>query len=95
MARKKIYPFKTPFLDVKNYELDLNVLGLVPFEFVDYHKILPIDRVGNILTVGMADPDNEFALDCLETVTGLFVIPFKCDYYDINKIIHKYYLNWT
>jgi len=59
-----------PYVDLDNYALDPNVIELVPEKIARAYLALPIFKIGNALTVAMADPLNVIAVDDLRSKTG-------------------------
>jgi len=80
-----------PSLDLANYSLPKEVIRLVPREFAVQHHLVPIDKMGRALTVGMSYPLDQPALDALEKLTGLRPRPVLCSMDDIRAAIEKYY----
>ena len=50
--------YRVPTINLEEYEVDADVLKLVPKEPCERHKVLPVSRTGNSLIVAMADPTN-------------------------------------
>jgi|EndMetStandDraft_8_1072994.scaffolds.fasta_scaffold36653_3 type IV-A pilus assembly ATPase PilB len=63
------------FVDLSNMALDPSVIGLVPGSLCRKFQLIPIDRRGDRLTVGILDPTDIVALDDVASVTDLFVEP--------------------
>jgi type IV pilus assembly protein PilB len=59
-----------PYVDLDGYALDPNVIELVPEKVARAYTALPLFKIGNILTVAMADPLNLIAVDYLRSKTG-------------------------
>jgi type IV pilus assembly protein PilB len=59
-----------PSLHLAKYKFDPKVIALVPEQICRRYGIIPLSRMGNTLTVAMADPLNIFVLDDLATLTG-------------------------
>ena len=59
-----------PYVDLDSYALDPNVIELVPEKVARAYTALPLFKIGNALTVAMADPLNLIAVDDLRTKTG-------------------------
>ena len=55
--------------------LDPSVVALVPGNLCRKFQLIPIDRRGDRLTVGILDPTDIVALDDVASVTDLFVEP--------------------
>lgn len=78
-------------IDLTNYEVSQDLLGLVPREFALTHDVFPLDRLGKLLTVGMACPIDANAIAELEELTGLRVKALLCALPDIKAVIERYY----
>jgi type IV pilus assembly protein PilB len=60
-----------PALHLMKYKFDPQIIQLIPQAIAQQYKIIPLSRMGNSLTVAMADPLNVFVLDDLKALTGL------------------------
>ncbi len=58
------------FIDLNKVEIDSSIIKLIPTEVVQKYSILPVRRVGSVLTVAMLDPSNIFAIDDIKFMTG-------------------------
>ncbi|MGH7415538.1 MAG: hypothetical protein ACREKJ_15180, partial [Candidatus Rokuibacteriota bacterium] len=67
--------YAIPAITVAQVDPDPDVLKLVPEQIAKKHSVLPIKRMGNTLTLAMADPTNVFALDDVGFMTGLQIQP--------------------
>lgn len=63
------------YVDLSNIPLDPSIVGLVPSNLCRRFQLIPIDRRGDRLTVGVLDPTDIVALDDVASVTDLFVEP--------------------
>lgn len=59
-----------PTLHLSKYRFDPDIVNLIPDRMSRQYNLIPLSRIGNILTVAMSDPLNIFALDDLKTLTG-------------------------
>jgi len=80
-----------PYLPLENYEIDDGVTHLVPEHVARQYCLIPIDRIGNALTVAMADPSNTQAIEDIEMLTHCVVQSFVSTPSDIRKAIEHYY----
>ena len=80
-----------PFLPLENYDIDETVTCLVPEPVARQYCLIPIDRIGNALTVAMADPSNVQAVDDIELLTRCVVQTFVSTPSDILKAIEHCY----
>lgn len=83
--------YSFPYLPLDNYELDDGLASLIPEAVARQYCLIPVDRVGNALTVAMADPSNLQAIEDLELLTKCTVQTFVSTPSDIVKAIDKYY----
>jgi len=65
--------FDLPFVDLNTYLIDEKVLKIIPEEMARRLTLIPLFKIGNSLTVAMANPLNIHALDELrgKTKTGI------------------------
>ena len=59
-----------PILHLPKYKFDSQIINLIPEHIARQYCLIPLSRMGNNLTVSIADPLNIFALDDLKTLTG-------------------------
>ena len=82
-----------PYLPLENYEIDETVTHLIPEPVARQYCLIPIDRIGNALTVAMADPSNVQAIEDIELLTHCVVQTFVSTPSDILKAIDRTYRN--
>ncbi len=59
-----------PYVRLKKELLDRSAAELVPAGLARHHQLVPLIRVGNELSIAIADPLNDLAIDELARVTG-------------------------
>ena len=84
-----------PYLPLDNYEIDEGLTAIIPVEAARQYCLIPIDRIGNALTLAMADPTNVKAIEDIELMTKCVVQTFVSTPSDIGKAIDKYYKPMT
>lgn len=84
-----------PFLPLENYEIDEAVTRLIPEQVARQYCVIPIDRIGNAMTVAMADPSNVQAIEDIEMLTRCVVQTFVSTPSDILKAIERCYRHGT
>lgn len=62
--------YKVPAVSLSDFEIEEDVLALIPVDVVQKHQAIPLSRVGNTLIVAMVDPSNIYAIDDLKFITG-------------------------
>jgi type IV pilus assembly protein PilB len=60
-----------PFVDLKGYIVDPEVIHLIPEEMSRRSKLVPLFKIKDTLTVAMAEPKDVSAIDELQRKTGL------------------------
>ncbi len=72
---------RVPHLSLLDYLIDKSVLGLLPQEICLKYRLLPIDQLGNNLTVAMVNPLDADALQQVkEYCPNLRIKPILCAY---------------
>ncbi|MBI4354573.1 MAG: hypothetical protein HY595_04985 [Candidatus Omnitrophica bacterium] len=84
-----------PYLPLENYELDDGMVRLIPERVARQYCVIPIDRVGNSLTVSMADPSNIQAIEDIEMLTSCVIQAFISTPSDILKALERSYKHHT
>ena len=78
-----------PYLPLTNYEIDSEVIKLIPEDFVKKYHILPIDKMGDILTVVMANPLDSKITEQIEALTKCKIEIFVTTYTEIREAIER------
>lgn len=80
-----------PYLPLANYEIDMEIVNIVPARVARQYLLVPIDKIGNNLTLAMSNPLNVHAIEDVELLCGCNVQIFVSTSTDIKKAIEKYY----
>ena len=91
IAQSLTTQFGYPYLPLTNYEVDVNIVKLVPENVAIQYNLIVIDRIGNSLTVAMSDPLNIHAIEDVELITNCKVQVFVSTQTDIKESIKRYY----
>src|SRR5438309_9669290 len=83
--------YGVPAINLQFFEIDPNVVKLIPQETARKHQILPLSRVGASLTIAMVDPTNVFAMDDIKFMTGFNIEPVVASESAIMEGIEKAY----
>ena len=78
-------------IDPLNYTIPRQVIDLIPAEFALKHEIVPIDKMGKHLTVGMVCPLDSRTIDELGDMTGLTIRPLLVAMKDAQIALDRYY----
>lgn len=80
-----------PVLNLNLIKVDPDVIKSIPRRMVDRYQVVPISKIGKIITVGMTDPLNVFVLDDLKEVTGCAARPVLITIKDMQTAYDVYY----
>jgi len=80
-----------PYIAVANYTIEPSVLKLFPAELARKYHAIPLDRVGNVLSVVMADPLNEELKSEIARLTQCQVAAFITTKTELTNAINKWY----
>ncbi len=80
-----------PPIALSRFKIDSEILKLIPRDAARKYQIVPVSKVGNILTVAMSDPLNIFAIDDLRTLTGLEIGTIIASPKEIQGVIEQHY----
>ena len=80
-----------PYLPLSNYEINPEIIKLVPARVARQYLLIPIDKIGNNLTLAMSNPLNIQAIEDVEILSSCSVQTFVSTSTDIKKAIQKYY----
>jgi len=80
-----------PFLPLENYEINQEALTLVNANVARQYNLIPVDRIGELLTVAMSNPLNTQAIEDVEMITKCQVQIFVSTISAITRAISKYY----
>ena len=78
-------------INLANYKLEQDLVDLIPKELALREKVIPIDRLGKLLTVAMACPLDVDTIDEIQRVTGLKVKAMLCLLDDIEPAVEHFY----
>lgn len=91
IAQALTVQYGLPFLPLQNYELSKEVVQLIPENVAKQYATISIDKIGDTLTVAMANPLNEKAIEDIELHTKCNIQVFVSTSTDINNAINKFY----
>src|SRR5690348_14081443 len=83
--------YGVPSINLKYYEIDPNVIKLIPQDTAVRYQVIPLSRVGSVLTIAMTDPTNVFAMDDIKFMTGFNVEPVVASESAIGEAITRFY----
>src|SRR3989338_3107303 len=80
-----------PYLPLENYEINAEAIKLIPENVAKQYNLIPVDKIGDLMTVAMSNPLNVQAVEDIELITKCKVQVFVSTMTDINNAIKKYY----
>ena len=83
--------YGVPAISLNDFDVDDDVIKLVPRAIAEKHQVLPVNRAGSSLIVAMSDPSNIFAIDEIKFHTGYNIEPVVASEQAIREAIERYY----
>ena len=81
-----------PYLPLENYELNKEVVCIIPENVARQYCLIAVDKIGDTLTVAMSNPLNVKAVEDIELVSNCNVQVFVSTMTDINNALSKFYV---
>ena len=85
------HQYGVPSINLDYFEIDPDVVKLIPLETAQKYQVIPLSRVGSTLTIATTDPSNVFAMDDIKFMTGFNIEPVIASEGAILRAIEKYY----
>lgn len=82
-----------PFVDLNNYEPDLNCLKYITPQNAKKYNILPLFKIEDVLTVAMSDPLDLFVINSLFKFSDISIEPVICSETLLEEKIENLYFN--
>jgi len=83
--------YRVPAVNLDEFEIDPEVIKLIPKDVCEKNKIIPLSRAGSQIVVAMADPTNLHAIDDIKFLTGFSVEPVVAGEGAIGQAIERNY----
>jgi type IV pilus assembly protein PilB len=83
--------YGVPSINLDEFEIDAEVVSLIPEDVANKHTIMPVNRAGSTLIIATADPSNIFAIDDVKFLTGYNVEVVVSAEEAIRRAIDRYY----
>ncbi len=80
-----------PLIDLKRFKIDLEIVKIISADIARHYQIIPVSKMGDTITLAMADPLNIFAIDHVRSLTGFKINPIISSVQDINQAIELSY----
>lgn len=82
---------RIPHLKLSNFQVSPDIAELIPAEICEEHKLIPIDKLGSLLTVAMVNPIDIDALERIKNVVEFRIKPILCSWADFRNLFEKLY----
>ncbi len=83
--------FGLELIDLSHATVERDVLDAMPQKLVHRKNLMPIAKHNGTLVVATGDPFDAYALDELQTLTGLHVMPVLAPPREITRLIKQYF----
>src|SRR5450432_4197199 len=83
--------YGVPSINLKEFDIDPEVVKLVPKEVAEKHQCIPVNRAGASLILAMSDPSNIYAIDDIKFLTGYNIEVVVASEQAIKEALEKYY----
>jgi general secretion pathway protein E len=80
-----------PVVELREADIDRELLNLIPSQLVHKYGLMPIDRNGKGVRIATSDPYNMYALDEVRTCIDMPVEPVLATRTEIHKLIRAFY----
>lgn len=80
-----------PHVNLADIEIDPYVIGGIPEFIARRHRLIPLYKENNTLTVAMADPMDILAIDEIKRMIGCEIKPVIASEVEIREAIERYY----
>lgn len=80
-----------PPIDLAKYKIDKELVKIIPEKIARQYILLPLSKIGNVLTVVMSDPLNVFAIDDVKMLTHFKIDLAIAPENEIKDAINSYY----
>ena len=80
-----------PYISINQYEIKKEVLNVISGETAFRDKVVPLDCVGNILSVVMSNPLEVSITQKLKEVTNCEIVPFISTRMEIDQALNNFY----
>jgi type IV pilus assembly protein PilB len=91
LTRTLARQYRVPAVDLDRVKIDPKLIKLFPSELAQKHYVLPIRRIGRMLTVAMADPTDASAVDSIKFITRCDIEPVIVGEGTLKRHIDEHY----
>ncbi len=83
---------KIPLVSLLSYSIDREIIKIIPPDICEKYKILPIDKMGNTITLAMVNPMDKEAIEVAKKFcNGYQIRPILCSYKEFDRVKKRYF----
>ncbi len=79
------------YMGLTGYEVEPDVIAMVPSEFAFRNRLIPVSCAGKTLTVAMSDPLDMVVINDLRSTTGCTIVPAIAREAEIEEALRSHY----
>ncbi|MGH7501052.1 MAG: type IV-A pilus assembly ATPase PilB [Longimicrobiales bacterium] len=91
LTRSLAKQYRVPAVDLDRVQIDPKLVKLFPNDLALKHNVLPIRRIGRMLTIAMADPTDAGAIDTIKFVTRCDIEPVIVGEVTLRRHLEQFY----
>ncbi len=80
-----------PYIAISNHIVDEGVIRIIPADMAYGERIIPLDRIGNVLSVVTEKPVNDALREKVEGTTGCKIATFISTRSEIDMALARFY----
>lgn len=84
-----------PYLPLDGYQIDKDVIEVIPKEFAAGHGLIGIDKIGQVLTIAMSNPLDQGTIKEIEKMSHCSVQIFISTLREVHEAIDRCYHGGT
>lgn len=85
--------FNYAYIPLDHFSINPDICKLVTPELAKKHSFVPLDKIGDFITIAMSDPSDEQAIVDIAKATGCKVQAFVSTVSEIQNAIGKFFSN--
>ena len=92
LASEQVRRCKLPYIKVRTVSsFPREALKELPSSLAREHALIPVDKMGDVLSVATVDQRDQAVIDAVRAATGLRVRPFICTQSDLEWALAEWY----
>lgn len=91
IVKALIKQYRFPHIALENCVVSEDIIALIPEEVASKYKLIPLDKIGNNLTIAISNPLNIEAIETVKKLSGCEVTMFIATPTAIDMAIYTFY----